>query len=294
MPSSADLRAEPVEKAALQHQLRMDPDVFDKALEKLWIHGGALVDFAENVSRGHDHWREPYIAQGDQKQQQLDLMLRYAESSECRMAGLVRHFGDLADCRKPCGICDFCAPADCVGQRFRPASEAERAAALSVVNLLRSNGGRSTGKLHTDVFPHGQMSRDEFEEMLGAMARANFLRLANAVFEKDGKAIPYRKASLTPDGEALEEIVAGDLLMKDAALAATKARKGRKKKAAAHVQSQTVAEAGPGRHARAVSSGRPAHTRARFAAWKISCASGVWRKPNAAAFRPSVSSAIRR
>ena len=80
------LRAEPVEKAALQHQLRMDPEVFDKALEKLWIHGGALVDFAENVSRGHDHWRESYIAQGDQKQQQLDLMLRYAESNECRMA----------------------------------------------------------------------------------------------------------------------------------------------------------------------------------------------------------------
>ena len=51
------------------------------------------------------------------------------------------------------------------------------------------------------------MTRDAFEEILGAMARANFLRLANAVFEKDGKPIPYRKASLTPDGEALEEIV---------------------------------------------------------------------------------------
>jgi superfamily II DNA helicase RecQ len=76
------------------------------------------------------------------------------------------------------------------------------------------------------------MTRDEFDEILRAMARANFLRLANAVFEKDGKAIPYRKASLTPDGEALEEIVAGDLLMKDAALAAAKSRKGRKRKAA--------------------------------------------------------------
>jgi superfamily II DNA helicase RecQ len=227
------LRTEPVEKAVLQHQLRMDPEVFDKALEKLWIHGGALVDFAENVSRGHDHWREPYIAQGDQKQQQLNLMLRYAETSECRMAGLVRHFGDLADSQKACGICDFCAPAECVGQRFRPASEAERAAARSVVEALRSGGGRSTGKLHAEVFPHGQMTRDEFEEILGAMARANFLRLANAVFEKDGKSIPFRKASLTPDGEALEEIVEGDLLMKDAALAATKPRKRRNKKALA-------------------------------------------------------------
>ena len=61
----ARLRAEPVEKAALQHQVRMDAESFDKALEKLWIHGGALVDFAENVSRGHEHWREPYITQGD-------------------------------------------------------------------------------------------------------------------------------------------------------------------------------------------------------------------------------------
>jgi RecQ family ATP-dependent DNA helicase len=226
------LRAEPVEKAALQQQLRMDPEVFDKALEKLWIHGGALVDFADNVSRGHDHWREPYIAQGDQKQQQLNLMLRYVESSECRMSGLVRHFGDLADAQNACGICDFCAPAECSGQRFRPATDAERAAALSAISVLRSGSGRSTGKLHAEVCPHGEMARDAFEEILGAMARANFLRLANAVFEKDGKTIPYRKASLTPDGEALEEIVPGDLLMKDAALAATKARKGRKKAAA--------------------------------------------------------------
>ena len=26
--------------------------VFDKALEKLWIHGGAVVDYAENVAAG--------------------------------------------------------------------------------------------------------------------------------------------------------------------------------------------------------------------------------------------------
>ncbi len=229
----ARLRAEPVEKATLQHQVRMDAESFDKALEKLWIHGGALVDFAENVGRGHEHWREPYITQGAQKQQQLDLMLRFAESSECRMAGLVRHFGDLADSRKACGICDFCAPGECVGQRFRPATPAERAAALSVVTALRSGGTRSTGKLHAEAFPHGQVSRDDFEEILGAMARANFVRLTNAVFEKDGKEIPYRKASLTPDGEALEEIVAGDLLMKDASLSVTKPRKGRKKRTAA-------------------------------------------------------------
>ena len=139
------------------------------------------------------------------------------------------------------------------------------------------------------------MTRDEFEEILGAMARANFLRLVNAVFEKDGKAIPYRKASLTPDGEALEEIVAGDLLMKDAALAATKARKGRKKKAVASSKARRSRKPAAVRHACAAPSVRSTGpTGARFEAWKTSCASGVWRKPNAAEFPPSASSAIRR
>jgi superfamily II DNA helicase RecQ len=115
----ARLRPEAQEKPVLQERLRMDPDVFDKALEKLWIHGGALLDFAENVSRGQDHWRESYIAQGEQKQAQIAGMIRYAEGNECRMSTLVRHFGDIADGQRACTICDFCAPADCVAQRFR-------------------------------------------------------------------------------------------------------------------------------------------------------------------------------
>ena len=63
----AQLRPASQEKSALQKQLQIDPDIFDKALEKLWIHGGAVLDFAENVSRGQDSWRDSYIAQGEQK-----------------------------------------------------------------------------------------------------------------------------------------------------------------------------------------------------------------------------------
>jgi superfamily II DNA helicase RecQ len=235
------LRDEPVEKAALQHQVRMNPDIFDKALEKLWIHGGALVDFAENVSRGQAGWRDPYIAQGEQKQQQLEMMLRYAETSECRMAALVRHFGDFADSRNACGICDFCAPGDCAGQRFRPATDGERAIALAVVQALRGNAARATGRLYTEVSPGSTLTRDAFEEVLGAMARANFLRLANEVFEKDGRSIPFRKAALTRDGEELEEIAPGDLLIKAAAKSAAKAGK-RKKKAAPAAEKEKPAK----------------------------------------------------
>jgi hypothetical protein len=34
----------------------MEQDEFDIALEKLWIHGGALVDPNETVRRGHNKW----------------------------------------------------------------------------------------------------------------------------------------------------------------------------------------------------------------------------------------------
>jgi RecQ family ATP-dependent DNA helicase len=241
-----NLPVEPMEKADLQKLLRMDADVFDKALEKLWIHGGALVDFAENVSRGHDRWREPYAAQGNQKQQQLDLMLRFAESSECRMAALVRHFGDLADARNACGICDFCAPEECVGQRFRPASELEQSTARATLAALRSGSLRSAGKLYADVCPAGQLTRDTYEEVLGALARAGFVQVAEAVFEKDGRSIPYRKVSLTSAGDELEEDSPIELLMKDAAAAVAKPRTSKSKgKAKTHAKSKTQTKDAP-------------------------------------------------
>jgi DNA topoisomerase III len=244
----AQLRPEPQEKSALQKRLRNMPEEFDKALEKLWIHGGAVVDFAENISRGHENWREPYIAQGEQKKQQLDLMHRFAEGSQCRMAALVGHFGDLTDARKPCGKCDFCAPADCMGQRFRPGTALEISAAARTLAALRAEGARATGKLHSELCPRGELDRDSFEEMLGALARAGLIRLAEAVFEKNGKAIPYRKANLTAAGEARDEEAAIELLMKDDAAAQPLRPRHKKKrpvakKAARPAARRTVAEA---------------------------------------------------
>jgi DNA topoisomerase-3 len=224
------LRPEPMEKTTLQQQMRMDPDLFDKALEKLWIHGGAVLDYAENVSIGQGQWRESYIAQGEQKRAQIDQVIRYAETNQCRMSTLVRHFGDLADGQTACAICDFCAPADCVAQRFRTATEAERAALLRVLAALHSGGHRPTGKLHTELFPGGEITRDAFEDVLGAMARAGLARLSDAVFEKDGRQIPYRTVRLTPVGRATDETTPIEFIMKDTA--APPARRKRKKKAA--------------------------------------------------------------
>ncbi|HEV2447033.1 MAG TPA: HRDC domain-containing protein, partial [Candidatus Sulfopaludibacter sp.] len=223
------LGPEPIAKQALERQFRMKQEVFEKALEKLWIHGGAVIDFAENVSRGHDDWREPYIAQGEHKQRQLDLILRYAATSGCRMSALVRHFGDLADSQKPCGKCDFCAPEECIGQRFREATHHEREAAVRVLDTLKAHGARTTGQLYTELGPTG-LTRDDLEEVIGALARAGFLRLTESVFEKDGRSIPYRKASLTRDADAMEEWPVLNLQVKVAVV--SELGRGRKKKKA--------------------------------------------------------------
>ena len=222
------LRSQPQEKAALQKRLRMSEDTFEKALEKLWIHGGAVIDFADNVRRGEPSWQKSYIAQGEQKRAQIDQVIRYAESNQCRMSTLVRHFGDFADGETACGICDFCAPAQSVAQQFRTATEAERAVLFCVISALRAGDGKSTGKLHSQLCPGEAMSRDSFEEILGAMARAGLVRLSDAVFEKDGKQIPYRKVKLTRLGRSVDEQTPIEFVMK-VAMPTSVERKGKKR-----------------------------------------------------------------
>ena len=131
------LRAEAQPREFLEKQSRVPSDIFEKALEKLWTHSGAIIDAADNLSRGTDDWRDSYSAQGDQKQSQIEAMIRYAQSNQCRMSSLVRHFGDNADSQKPCGICDFCAPESCVAQQFRDATEQEQNVARDIINALR-------------------------------------------------------------------------------------------------------------------------------------------------------------
>ena len=83
-----------------------------------------------------------------------------------------------------------------------------------MIEAVREGVGKSTGKLHSQLFAGEAMSRDSFEEVLGAMARAGLVRLVDAVFEKDGKQIPYRKVSLTPAGQSVDEETPLEFAMK--------------------------------------------------------------------------------
>jgi superfamily II DNA helicase RecQ len=140
----------------------------------------------------------------------------YAQSNQCRMSSLVRHFGDTADSQKPCGICDFCAPESCVAQQFRDASQKEQFVARDVIRALLGTG-RSVGKLHTELCTKNGMDRGAFEELIGSMARAALISLVDSVFEKDGKQIPFRRASLTGDGERVDAGASFELKIRETA-----------------------------------------------------------------------------
>jgi superfamily II DNA helicase RecQ len=188
-------------KDTVQSRARMTGDLFDIALEKLWIHGGAIVDYAENISRGRDDFRAGYLAQREHKAAQFEKMLAYCESACCRMMALVRYFGDTADSRRSCGVCDFCDSEAVIAQAFRPATPAERAHADTILQALMGADGISTGRLYTQAFPPGGLDRRSFEDLLNAMARARLVEVIDASFEKDGRQIDFRKARITPEGQ---------------------------------------------------------------------------------------------
>lgn len=241
------LNGQPRHKDELAELLKskLEGEIFATALDKLMTHGGARIDYAGNVIRGEAAWRQPYLSQSNQRMAQLDRVMRYAESHQCRMAQLVRHFGDEDDGRRACGQCDVCSPERAVAQRFRPLDETEREMVFAVRRALYSGTQKSTGKLHQELCANNHVSRDHFEEVLGAMCRAGFLFIEDASFEKDGRNIAYRKANLTREGEEMNEDDATSILMQDNSeaepLLAKRERKRKEKKPEAPLTAEAAA-----------------------------------------------------
>jgi RecQ family ATP-dependent DNA helicase len=121
------LGEEPQAVEDLRAASKLAEEEFDKALEKLEIHGGARVDFGGSVTRGGTGWKKTYTIQAQYRAEQFEKVLRFTTSTECRMAALVRHFGDLIDANQTCGTCDVCDPAGAELRQFRHATAAERA-----------------------------------------------------------------------------------------------------------------------------------------------------------------------
>jgi ATP-dependent DNA helicase RecQ len=220
---------------------KLSEEEFDKALEKLEIHGGARVDYAGNVTLGTPGWKKTYSIQAQFRAEQFDKVLRFTESSDCRMCALVRHFGDEEDAAQPCGRCDICDPAGSVLRMFRRATNAERAVAERILDDLRSVDHRGAGSLQKSIDPSGRITRDDFEALLDAMARAHLVTIEDAEYEKDGEVRRYRKVAATDLSRSRQSSSSHDILISDGIaeeFATLTANKGSRKSVKPPKQSQ--------------------------------------------------------
>ena len=131
------------------------------------------------------------------------------------MSALVRHFGDEADARRGCGKCDVCDPAGAELRLFRRATPWERQRVQDIVEALRVAAFKTVKQLREELEWSDTISRDQFEELLGAMVRAGLIEVENTEFEKDGRVIPYRRITLTDDGGHVRPMTPVALLISD-------------------------------------------------------------------------------
>ena len=206
---------EPQAVEEMREQSNLGAEAFDKALEKLQIHGGARVDFSGLAMRGGPGWQKTYSVQQQYRQEQFEKVIRYTDSHHCRMALLVRHFGDVEDANRPCGHCDVCDPAAAVLRLFRRATARERQWVQDVVEVLRGSAYKTPKGLRAELPWAESLDRNEFEELFGAMLRAGLIAVEEAEFERDGKVIPYRKISLTDAGLDVRVTTPLNLLFSD-------------------------------------------------------------------------------
>ena len=171
------------------------------------------MDFGGLVTRGGTGWKKTYSIQAQFRAEQIAKVLRFTESADCRMAALVRHFGDEEDASRGCGKCDVCDPAGAELRQFRRATPAEREMVQRIMDELRPVDYRAAGTLQRSL--EATLSRDEFDALLNAMVRAGLIEIEDAEFEKDGETIRFRKVRLTEAGLEVRRTTPLALLISD-------------------------------------------------------------------------------
>lgn len=218
-----------ISKEGLKEELSMDSEIFDKALEKLWIHKGASIDFEENIAIGNPEWEKSYLAQRQHKQKQAVQMLSFAQSSQCRMLTLVKHFGDQNDNDQACGICDFCLPESSYRDEFqssRALTQPEKIKITQIMAILTSSDYQAAGRLFQELAASNPtLQRREFEDLLQVLARAKWISVAQENYQKNGEQLSYRKISLTSTGKKANSATLEQLQITEAA----QSKKNRKK-----------------------------------------------------------------
>jgi len=241
--SALSARSRPA--AEIQTQLGIDPEVFATALEKLWIHHGALVDPEENAARGRDDWKGPYEAQRAHRHAQVEKMISFASGHGCRMLRLVEHFGDQHDSGTPCGLCDQCAVDDCLATSFRPPRPLEIEQLSAIMSHLKTRDGATSGQLHREFGSGGSADRSAFEALLDGLARQGLVEMRADSFVKDGKTIRFQRVFLTRAGRLAKPDAVDSVRMVEAPSRPTKSKRTRRAKRRTGTRSTPAAQPDP-------------------------------------------------
>lgn len=184
----------------LRRKAKMRTEPFDKVLEKLTVHGGAVATTEGDYLKGADTWERSYLAQRNHKLEQLTKMGLFTQTQGCRMVHLISHFGDQADSGAVCGNCDSCAPSESVTSKLREPSQTEQTGIARILAALARCDGLAKGKLYLDAFADRSLDRRTFEHLLSGLCRAGLVTVTETTFEKSGKTVTYQRAELTPEG----------------------------------------------------------------------------------------------
>ena len=178
-----------------------DPEQFERALEKLWMHGGVRIDGDEQAVKGEADWRARYEEQRDYKVRQLDQVTEFTRSNQCRMLDLVRHFNDLEDSLKPCQHCDNCDPETCSVKTYRSPTPKESATWNAIRQALVERDGQSVGKVFRDSVEPTNVDRRTFERLVDGLVKADLMRVEQDSFvNPQGDLIEFRRIWLTQEG----------------------------------------------------------------------------------------------
>ena len=187
----------------LWERLEMLPESFNKVVEKLCSQGAAQLDMDGQVRAGAtDGWRSGYKTQLAHRRAQLDRIVQYAETPQCRMSALVRHFGDVVGASRPCGRCDFCAPLAAAAQKYAEPALREERDLRKMLAVVKSSRTIAAGRLFTDAAVG--KDRRYFDRLLDGLARAGLVTLSSETWTNPlGEDVTYRKVFLTDEGRRL-------------------------------------------------------------------------------------------
>jgi ATP-dependent DNA helicase RecQ len=243
--------------ALIKKRTPIDRDTLDRTIEKLLVAGIALMDINGDVrladstalggpfatapsSRVGSHdiqpggtaapgWKSAYETQVAVRRAQIDRMIAFAESTQCRMAALVQHFGDTTDKALPCGLCDICNPGDSGAAQSAHQPTAQERTWLREILFALEHRSTSTGKLFTDL--HLMKDRNDFDTLLDGLARAALITLANDTFRNpEGRDITYKKASITHEGRTPDDATLDTVWLRTTLNATTTKKKSRTQK----------------------------------------------------------------